>query len=408
METIFLREGIDQLVQFTEALKLSEQLLSRYRKHYEEIFVYCLENDLETFCRKDAEKFCEHHCHGQKHYAVMEITKIAYTAANYFETGVFKWKAVTFTNYPIGAVFQKIEDNFRQELMVNLSPGTVRTGIVITRQFMYFLEQRGIFVAKEISINDVLDFIKQEAPNHKQSMPKLLRTIRKLVCYLCKEGLADINTDLLFDKAGRCRQKALPCFTDEEIRCIFAQIDRTSDIGKRDYAIFLLALRTGLRACDIASLKLDDIDWIRKTIKVVQEKTKVSLELPLPIDVGNVIADYILHSRYISENPYVFLRIRNTTNKEPINPSAFNNSLRKYYERAGFDRKGWDGKSFHAFRRTAGTKMVEAKVPITTVAQVLGHGKIESTKRYIALDTKSPMGCGLDLNELKSRKEGLR
>lgn len=407
METNSLRKSIDYLVQCTESLNLSEGVLSRYKKHYEDVFTYCLDNNLDKFCRGDAERFCEQYCDGQKHYAVIETTKIAYTAADYFETGVFKWKTVTFTNYPIGTTFQKIEENFRQELLTNLSPGTVRTSIVITRQFLYFLEQRGKIAGKEILIDDVLDFVEQEAPNHRQSMSKLLRTMRKFVCFLCEKGITDINVGRLLDKAGRCRQKALPCFTDEEIHGIFAQIDRTSDKGRRDYAIFLLALRTGLRACDISALKLNDIDWKRKSIKVIQKKTMVSLELPLPVDAGNAIADYILNSRYKSENPYVFLRIRNGTSKDPINPTAFNGYLRRYYEKAGFERKGWNGKSFHAFRRTAGTKMVEAKVPVATIAQVLGHSKIETTKRYIALDTESSVGCGLELGKMKSRKEGL-
>jgi len=55
---------------------------------------------------------------------------------------------------------------------------------------------------------------------------------------------------------------------------------------------------------------------------------------------------------------------------------------------AGIERVGWDGKSFHALRRTAGTNMVVSGTPISTVAQVLGHNSIESSKRYISLDTE--------------------
>jgi integrase len=162
-----------------------------------------------------------------------------------------------------------------------------------------------------------------------------------------------------------------------------------------------------MRACDISELKLTDIFWSKKTIQVVQKKTKVSLELPLPIDAGNAIADYILQSRPKVDSPYVFLRILNPISNNPINPSSLNGFLREYIEAAGITRTGWDGKSFHALRRTVGTKMVASGVPISTVAQVLGHGNIESSKRYISLDTERMRDCCLDIGSMHTRKEGL-
>lgn len=110
------------------------------------------------------------------------------------------------------------------------------------------------------------------------------------------ENITDIDADRFLTAAGRYRQKALPCFNDEELRDIFAQIERSTDKGRRDYAVFLTALRTGLRASDISRLKLSDIDWAGKVIRIVQKKTLSALHLPLPADVGNAIADYILES----------------------------------------------------------------------------------------------------------------
>jgi len=74
---------------------------------------------------------------------------------------------------------------------------------------------------------------------------------------------------------------------------------------------------------------------------------------------------------------------------------------------AGMKKSGWDGKTFHALRRTAGTNMVTTGTPVTTVAQVLGHSNIDSTKRYIALDTEGMRVCCLSLKDMASRKEGL-
>lgn len=380
METNALRKHFDYLIQRTEKLQLSKHILGRYKNHYEEIFLYCSENHLDMFTYQDAEIYCKMKCPSRKEFVVKETTKIAYTAAGYFADGCFTWKAVTFPRYPVCRAYETLMDEFRQELLKRLSPGTVRVGIVIVRQ---------------------------EAPNHKSSMAKLLRTMKKFVCFLRSKSIAELDADRFLENAGRCRQKALPCFTDDELRLIFKQIDRSTDKGRRDYAIFLISLRIGLRASDISKLKLTDIDWTEKTVSVVQKKTKTALELPLPVDVGNAIADYILHSRYKTDNPYIFLRIRRTPSDTPIDPTSFNGYLREYMEAAGVERAGWDGKSFHALRRTAGTKMVTSGVPVSTVAQVLGHNSIESSKRYISLDTERLRECCLDLGDMHTRKEGL-
>lgn len=407
METNTLRKHFDYLIQCTGKQQLSKHVFDRYKNHYEEIFLYCSENHLEIFTYQDAAGYCKIKCPSRKKFAVKETTKIAYTAARYFEDGCFIWKAVTFPQYPVCRVYETLMDEFWREMLKKLSPGTVRVGMVIVRQFLYFLEQSGTTDASCITTENIMDFVRQEAPNHKSSMAKLLRTMKKFICFLRSERIVDLDVDRFLENAGRCRQKALPCFTDDELRLIFGQIDRSTDKGRRDYAIFLISLRLGLRASDISKLKLPDINWKEKTVRVVQKKTKTALELPLPVDVGNAVADYILHSRYKTDSPYVFVRLRRTPSDTPIDPTAFNGYLRKYMEAAGMERTGWDGKSFHALRRTAGTKMVTSGVPVSTVAQVLGHGSIESSKRYISLDTERLKECCLNLGDMHTRKEGL-
>ncbi len=407
METNTLREHIDYLIQCTGKLQLSHQQFNRYSARYEDIFQYCIEHELTVFEHHHANDFCKQKCPVSKEYMAKELRKIAYTVAGYFKTGVFTWKTVTVTRYPISEKYEELMSRFQSELLKTLGTGTVRVSLGIIRQFLYFLEQEGVTDASFIADNHVLNFIRNEAPNHKASMGKLLRTISKFIKFLRTEKIAHLDADKFLTTAGRCRQKALPCFTDEELRNIFAQIDRSCDKGKRDYAIFLTALRTGLRASDISKLKLTDINWIEKTISVIQKKTKTTLQLPLPVDVGNAIAEYILYSRYKTENPYIFLRLEKTVFMTPIDPTSFNGYLRKYMEAAGITRTGWDGKSFHALRRTAGTRMITSGVPISTVSQILGHTDIESSKHYISLDTEKMRECCLDLGSMHTRKEGL-
>lgn len=110
--------------------------------------------------------------------------------------------------------------------------------MIIIRRFLYFLEQTGVEEASSITSGNVLDFVRREAPNHKGSMPRLLRTLRNFVCFLRTRGIADLDADRFLGTAGRSRQKAPPCFTDNELRYVFSQIDRTIDKGRRNFAIF--------------------------------------------------------------------------------------------------------------------------------------------------------------------------
>lgn len=76
----------------------------------------------------------------------------------------------------------------------------------------------------------------------------------------------------------------------------------------RDAAITLLALSTGLRACDIIELRLGDIDWRGQTLGLVQQKTGNPLTVPLIDVLTSTLADYVLHERPETDDDHVFVR----------------------------------------------------------------------------------------------------
>jgi integrase len=82
--------------------------------------------------------------------------------------------------------------------------------------------------------------------------------------------------------------------------------------------------------------------------------------------------------------------------------------INRYLAKASIEHKAGDGKSFHAFRRTVGTRLVKAKVPLPSIAQVLIHNKMDSSKRYISLDDESLRVCCLDISALETTKGGLQ
>lgn len=125
------------------------------------------------------------------------------------------------------------------------------------------------------------------------------------------------------------RTKELPSvFTYDEMKRIVDSIDRNSAIGKRAYAMIMLAAKYRLRASDVVNLKFANIDWENKIIRINQEKTKRTVELPLLPEVGNAILDYLKNARRKSNLPFVFLNIKGPVT--PITSSAFYNILNYY------------------------------------------------------------------------------
>jgi len=167
----------------------------------------------------------------------------------------------------------------------------------------------------------------------------------------------------------------------------------------------MLALWTGFRGIDILDLKRMDIDWNRKAINVIQDKTVVGIQTELLPGVGNAIADYILNGRPETDSQYIFVRHKRPFNR--LSDFAGKDIMSRLLCEADISHEAWDGKSFHAFRRTFGTRLVRAGVPIRFVGEMLGQVNPNSAKRYVALDIEGLRVCCLDLSMFKTEKAGL-
>lgn len=172
--------------------------------------------------------------------------------------------------------------------------------------------------------------------------------------------------------------------------------DRENATGMRDYAIILLALRTGLRAVDIINLKLDNLDWKNSKIILVQQKTKEPLEVPLTKDVGWAIIHYLRSGRPKSDNPYVFLR-HHPPFEKISSSTALNGMLKSRITAAHlrFDSPH----AMHSFRHTFATHLMNNKTPIPIICSLLGHTNVKSTDNYLRADIQNLRQCSLKLGD---------
>lgn len=230
------------------------------------------------------------------------------------------------------------------------------------------------------------------------SLDTIRRNLKHLHLFLYQDGhvSSDYADILSFTTPSIHRiHKPVP---NDEIAAVLSSINRNTATGKRDYAMILLAAVTGLRGIDIQKLAFSDIDWINGEIHVRQSKTQNLLALPLTVDVGQAIQDYILHGRPDSELPNIFLTARSPHTAFAARGlySVFNNTRKKL---------GLPPCPSHSLRRAVGTNMVIAGIPVSTIAQVLGHSDLSATKQYISLDSVHLKQCALDFSKLPERGE---
>lgn len=271
----------------------------------------------------------------------------------------------------------------------------------VLRKFCCYLEEKHISSFASITIETVVAFLKAVQESNRRSMDYILYSLRLLLRYLKEQEIFEIPIDLSIFKPVKRGHKVLPFFSKDELRLILSHIDRTTNLGKRDYAILLLAATTGMRGGDIINLKLSDIDWRKYELSFNQGKTNRRMTLPLGGATGNAIAKYILYGRPQTDSSYVFIKTHAPYTKIK-GTATLDTMLKKYCICAGFEATEYKG--FHAIRRSIGTWMVYSGVSFQTVSQVLGHKEQNSSKRYIAVD-KSFSLCSLGFTGIPVQSE---
>lgn len=150
---------------------------------------------------------------------------------------------------------------------------------------------------------------------------------------------------------------------------------------KRGYAIVRCALDMGLRAGEIARLMINDVDWHAGTVTLRGTKSLRQDILPLPMETGQALADYLQHERLRTSNPAIFVRCLGG-HDQPTTSTA----IQKLIKRAG-RRIGLMHFSAHALRHTLACRLVENGSSLKEVADVLRHRSLNTTLIYAKLDT---------------------
>ena len=248
-----------------------------------------------------------------------------------------------------------------------------------------------------VTIAEVDTFMKFRAGSQRRSSLRFLATnLRSFLSYLSATGLTKGDLSKTVIGPTLYAFESIPSLLrPEDIQAVVEKTRQDhSKRGLRDLAILLLLSSYGLRAGEITSLRLEDVDWRGEVLRIRHSKTGAHSELPLLPTVGNAILKYLQKGRPKTETRAIFI-----VDHAPYRPFQSGSSLywlvRNRLISAGVFRQGKQGP--HAFRHARAVSLLRAAVPAKEIGDILGHRSASSTAVYLKLATEDLRAVALEI-----------
>jgi len=279
---------------------------------------------------------------------------------------------------------EQFQHFLRQER--GLAETTITKYTPIVRTFLAESFPRGIPDFHQISADDIARFVQRQAERiTSKDAPTVVTALRSFLRHLLYRGAIQTDLATCVPTIATWSQSKVPKFLPaEQIQQVLDACDRNSTLGKRNYCILLLLARLGLRAGEVVALTLDDIDWEAGAI-TVRGKGKRVAQMPLPVEVGAAIADYLRRARPDCSCRRVFIR-----EKAPLVGFANSVAICSLVERA-LKKAGVESvyRGSHLFRHSLATTMLKHGASLPEIGDVLRHRRPDTTAIYAKVDLVS-------------------
>jgi integrase/recombinase XerD len=255
----------------------------------------------------------------------------------------------------------------------------------VARTFLAGLPEPLDVALRELEPGDVTAFVVGRCRSGRRGVAAaktLTSGLRSLLVFLHVSGWVPEPLAAAVPSVAGWRLSSLPrALEAEQVARLLAGCDRATASGRRDFAILSLLSRLGLRACEVAVLGLDDIDWRAGELTVRGKGSQID-RLPLPHDVGQALAEHLLDRPRGAGSREVFLRALAPAG--PLSPKAIDAVVRHACDRAGVARVGT-----HRLRHTVATELLGAGAPLAEIAPVLRHRSLSTTAIYAKVDRRT-------------------
>ena len=265
-------------------------------------------------------------------------------------------------------------------------------------KFLDYVDSLGFTKFKEINLTSINDYIKTLAGYTYKTVEQQLCSMRVFFRFLYLNNLASSDFSLKIPMVQSRKQTRIPSvWPADDLKKLISAIDRGNTMGKRDYAMILLASRLGLRISDIKQLTFENFHWDNKQLVFVQSKTRTIVCLPLVQDVGWAVIDYLKYGRPNVKASHVFVR-----HLAPFLPFSEDDHLSqiivKYMRLAHIPVSSKRKVGMHSLRHTLASLLLENDTPLPVISDILGHVDTQSTAVYLKVDIKKLKECPLTIN----------
>jgi integrase/recombinase XerD len=297
--------------------------------------------------------------------------------------------------------FQELLDEYLEHLKRdrNLSSKTIKDH---RRYLVPFLEDLGTDAVSHrlirLSPEEVQAYFVKQAKEAKPSILNIIKGVLRTFFSFCfRHGYIHRDLAQAIPRIHRYKLSHVPRdISEQDAQKVLDSIDRTTLVGRRDFAIIQLLYTYGVRGSQVRALRLQDIQWCQNRIRFLSMKGGKEIVEPLLDEVGESLLDYLRHGRPQAAYSEVFL-----TAFAPIHPlkdpSILSAIIARYMHKAGVD-----GPIFgpHAFRHGFATRMLKHGQSIKTIADMLGHRNINTTFIYTKVDFEALKQLPLDWPEV--------
>jgi site-specific recombinase XerD len=276
-----------------------------------------------------------------------------------------------------------------------LAASTVRQHTVTAAHFLTHLRYEASSASTvTISPVEIEEFVRSCGKRlSRASLQHTVAQLRSYLRFLATRGEILPGLDAKIDTPRVYRGEQLPrALPWETVLALLRAIDRSTAMGLRDYAMFLLIATYGLRSIEVVALKLEDIEWRVGRLRITQRKAGAPMLLPMTDEVGASLLDYIRRGRPHLRHRQVFLRCRAPDGI--LKPTAVTEAFQAWSRRSGLPITF---QGAHCLRHSVAVHLLRQGNSLKTIGDLLGHRSAESTCMYLRLAVEDLRDVGLAL-----------
>jgi site-specific recombinase XerD len=286
---------------------------------------------------------------------------------------------------PHEQIFEAFSHYLREER--GLATKSIVRHLPFIRLFLREVCPGGASDLGRISQADVTRYIERHARDWSAESGKAMCwALRSFLRYLHHKGLNPLALAGCVPSIRRWKLASLPTYLSAvQVQTVLDGCHRATAPGRRDHAILMMLAKLGMRAGEVATLTLDDIDW-RSGEMLIRAKGRQRARMPIPPDVGAAVVAYLRDARPKSSCRRLFLRTL-APNVSFASSCAITMIAKAALDRAGI--RGYARQGAHLFRHSLATELLQSGATLSQIGQLLRHESHDTTRIYAKVDIEA-------------------